>query len=63
MKHRVVLVNRKNRRASTRKKHMWRDFEKRDVNPSIIRYEHPSVRANRRGKEGKMLIIKVRGKI
>ena len=63
MKQRVVLVNKKSRRASTRKKHMWRDFEKRDINPSILRYEHPSVRANRKGKTGKRLIVKIKGKI
>ena len=63
MKHRVVLINKKKNRVSTRKKHMWMDYEKRDINPSVLRYEHPSIRANRRGKAGKKLIIKIKGKI
>lgn len=63
MTRRVVLVNKKNKRASTRKKHMWRDYEKKDINPSILRYENPNIRANRRGKKGKRLIIKTKGKI
>lgn len=63
MKQRVVLVNKKNKRASTRKKHMWSDFEKRDVNNSVIRYEHPSIRAKRLGKSGKRLVVKIKGKI
>jgi hypothetical protein len=63
MKQRVVLVNKKSNRASTRKKHMWRDFEKRDVNPSVLRYEYPSFRSSRKGKTGKRLIIKIKGKI
>jgi hypothetical protein len=63
MNHRVVLINKKKNRVSTRKKHMWMDYEKRDVNPSVLRYEHPSIRANRRGKTGKKLIIKIKGKI
>ncbi len=63
MKRRIVLVNKKNKRASARKKHMWRDYEKKDINPSILRYEYPRIRANRRGKIGKKLIIKTKGKI
>ncbi|ADN36138.1 hypothetical protein Mpet_1378 [Methanolacinia petrolearia DSM 11571] len=63
MKQRVVLVNKKNNRASTRKKHMWRDYEKKDINPSILRYDYPSFRAKVKGKAGKRLLIKIKGKI
>ncbi|MBN1431149.1 MAG: hypothetical protein JW931_00070 [Methanomicrobiaceae archaeon] len=62
MKRRVVLVNKKNKRASARKKHMWRDYEKKDINPSILRYEHPTIHASRKGKTGKRLVVKIKGK-
>ena len=39
------------------------DYEKRNINSSIIRYEYPSFRASRKGKTGKRLIIKIKGKI
>lgn len=63
MKQRVVLVNKKNKRASTRKKHMWRDYEKRDINSSDIKYNHPSIRSSRKGKKGKRLVVTIRGRI